>query len=72
MVFDLVGGGDDSSLGEELGQVFYGVVGDADGFDFIRVLLVDGFEVLPSVDVGDGVVNVAGAVFVFGEERMVA
>jgi len=72
VVFDLVGGGDDGGLREELLEVLDRVVGDADGFDLVWVGLDEGFEVLPGLDVGYAVVDVAGAVFEFGEERVVS
>jgi hypothetical protein len=72
VVLDLVGGGGDCGLGEELLEVFDRVVCDADGLDFVRVGFGERLEVLPRVDVRDAVVDVAGAVFELGEERVVS
>ena len=72
VVFDLVGGGDDGGLGEELLEVLDGVVGHADGLDLLRVCLVQLLHVLPCVDVGDGAVEIAVAVFELGEEGVVS
>jgi hypothetical protein len=72
VVFDLVDCGRDGRLGEQLLHVLDRVVGHADGFDFVRVRLDEFLEVLPGLDVCDAVVDVAGAVGEFGEERVVA
>jgi hypothetical protein len=72
VVLDLVRGRYDCRLREQLLHVLVGVVCDADGLDFVGVRLDQFLKVLPGLDVGDAVVDVAGAVFEFGEERMVS
>jgi hypothetical protein len=72
VVFDLVDCGHDGRLGEQLLHVFDRVVGHADGLDFVWVRLDEFLEVVPCLDVCDAVVDVAGAVGEFGEERVVA
>lgn len=72
VVLDLVGSRDDGCLCEELLHVLYGVVCDADSLDFVGVRLDEFLHVLPCLDVGDAVVDVAGAVFEFGEEGVVS
>ena len=72
VVLDLVDGGDNGSLGEQLLQVLNRVVGHTNRLDLLRVRLDQLLEVLPCVLVGDGAVDVAGAVFELGEERVVA
>ena len=72
MVLDLVDSGDDGSLGQKLLHVLDRVVGDTDGLDLIGVRLDQVLEVLPCVDVSDGVVDITAAVLELGEERVVA
>jgi hypothetical protein len=72
VVLDLVCGGYDCRLREQLLHVLVRVICDADGLDFIGVLLDEFLHVLPCVNVRDAVVDVAGAVFEFGEERVVS
>lgn len=72
MVFDLVHGGHDGGLCEQLLHVLYRVVCDADGFDFVGVGFDEGFEIGPGLDVCEGAVDVAGAVGEFGEEGVVS
>jgi hypothetical protein len=72
VVLDLVGGGRDGGLGEQLLQVLDRVVCDADGLDLVGVRLDQGLHVLPGVDVGDAAVEVARAVFELGEEGVVS
>jgi hypothetical protein len=62
VVLDLVDGGCDGGFCEQL----------LDGLDFVGVRLDEFLEVLPGLDVGDAVVDVAGAVFEFGEEGVVS
>ena len=72
VVLDLVGGRGDGGLCEQLLQVLDRVVGDTDGLDLLGVRLDQLLEVLPCVDVSDGVVDVTAAVLELGEERVVA
>jgi hypothetical protein len=72
VVLDLVGSGNDSRLCEQLLEVLDRVVCNADGLDFVGVGLDELLEVLPCVDVGYAVVDVAGAVWKLGEEGVVA
>jgi hypothetical protein len=72
VVLDLVDGWGDGGLCEKLLQVLDGVVGDADSLDLLRVRLDQLLEVLPCVDVGDGVVDVTAAVFELGKEGVIS
>jgi hypothetical protein len=72
VVFDLVDGWCDGGFGKELLHVLDRVVCDANGLYFIGVCLDEFLEVLPCLHVCDAVVDVAGAVFEFGEERVVS
>lgn len=72
VVFDLVRGRCDCCFSEQLLHVLNRVVCDANGFDFVRVGFDEGLHVQPGLDVAGGVVDVAGAVFEFGEEGVVA
>jgi hypothetical protein len=72
VIFYLVDCGRDGCARQEFGEVLHAVVCDADGLDFIGVLLDEGFEVLPGLDVAGGVVDVAGAGGEFGEEGVVS
>jgi hypothetical protein len=72
VVFDLVGCGCDGCLCQELFKVLDGVVGDANGFDFVGVCLDELLEALPGVNVSDAMVDITGAVFELGEQRVVS
>lgn len=72
MVLDLIGGGDDGGLCEQLLEVLDRVVGDTDGLDLLGVGLDQLLEVLPCVDVCDGAVDVTAAVLELGEEGVVS
>lgn len=72
VVLNLIDGGDDSSFGKQLLQVLDGVVGDTNGLDLFGMRLDQLLKVLPCVLVGYGVVNIARAVFMLGEQRVVA
>jgi hypothetical protein len=72
VVFNLVHSGRDGCLCEEFLHIFDRVVCDANGFDFVWVRLNQLLEVLPCLDVCDAVVDVAGAVFEFGEKGVVS
>ena len=72
VVLDLVGSGDDGCLSKQLLEVLDGVVGDADGFDFVGVCLDELLKALPGVYVSDAVVDVTGAVFELGEQWVVS
>ena len=72
MVFDLVDSGRDGGLCEQLLHVLDRVVCDANGLDLVGVRLDQLLKVLPCLDVRDAVVDVAGAVFEFGEEGVVS
>lgn len=70
VVLDLVDGRNNGSLGQKLLEVLHTVVGDTDGLD-----LAGGQELLhalPGGDVGVRVNDIAGTVFVLGEEGVVA
>ena len=72
MVFDLVDGGGDGGLCEELLEVLDRVIGHADGLHLIRLRLNKGLKLLPGLYVSCAVVDVAGAVFEFGKEGVVS
>lgn len=70
VVLDLVGGGDDGGLGQELLQVLDAVVGDADGLDLAGADEL--LHALPGRDVGVTVDDVPRAVGELGEDGVVA
>lgn len=72
VVLDLVHSRDDGCLSEELLHVLDGVIRDADGLDFVWMRLDEFLHVLPCLDVCGAVIDVAGAVFEFGEEGVVS
>lgn len=72
VVFDLVNGGDDGGLGEQLLQVLHGVVGYTNGLDLLRMGLDELLEVFPCLDMVCAVVDVTGAIRKLREERMVS
>jgi hypothetical protein len=72
VVFDLVGGGDNGSLSEELLEVLHRVVCDTDGFYFVWMFFYELFEAFPCLDVVGAVVEIARAVFEFGKEKVVS
>lgn len=65
VVLDLVDSGDHSGVGEELREVAFAVVGDADGLGL--ACGEEGFHLFPGVDVRVGVNDVALAVGELGE-----
>lgn len=72
VVLDLVDGRHDGGLCEQLLEVLDRVICDANGLYFVWDGLDELLEVLPGVDVGYAAVEITGAVFVFGEERVVS
>lgn len=72
VVLDLVGSGHNGGLGEQLLHVFDRVVSYTNSLDLFRVSLNQLLKSFPGVDVGDATVEVAGAIFKLGEERVVA
>lgn len=70
VVLNLVGGGHDGGLWEELLQVLHAVVGDADGLDLAGADEL--LHALPGGDVRVAVNDVARAVGQFGEDGVVA
>jgi len=70
VVLDLVDGGHDGDVGQQLLEVPLAVVGDANGLDFTRGKEL--LHTLPGRDVRVGMVDVAGAVGKFGEEGVVS
>lgn len=72
VVLDLVRGWCDGRFREQPLHVLDRVVCDADCLDFVWVLVDELLHILPCLDVGDAVVDVAGAVFEFGEEGVVS
>jgi hypothetical protein len=72
VVLNLVDRGRDGGFGEQLLHVLDRVIRDANRLDFIRMRLDQFFHVLPCLHVCDAVVDVARAVFEFGEERVVS
>jgi hypothetical protein len=72
VILDLVDGRCDGGFCEQLLHILDRVICDADGLDFVGVRLDQFLKVLPGLDVGDAVVDVAGAVFELGEEGVVS
>lgn len=72
VVLNLVDCGDNGGFGKQLLQVLDRVVGDANGLDLVGMRLDQLLEVFPCVLVGDGAVDIARAVFMLGEQRVVA
>ncbi len=72
VVLDLVGSRNDGGLREQLLEVLDGVVGNTDGLDLLRVCLDQLLEVLPCVDVCNGMINVTAAVLELREKRVVS
>jgi hypothetical protein len=71
VVFDLIGGGNDGCLREQLLKVLDGVVGDTNSFYLFGVRLDQFLQVLPCINVSYAVINVARAIWELGEERVV-
>lgn len=67
VVLDLVDGGCDGSLCEQLLHVLDRVVGNANSLDLVRMRLDQFFQGKPCVDVSDGTIKVSRAVFELGE-----
>lgn len=70
VVLDLVGGGDDAGLGQELLKVRDTAVGDTNGPGLASAHEL--LHALPGGNVGVAVVNVAGAICELGEDGVVA
>lgn len=66
VVLDLVGGGDDARLGQELLQILDAVVGDADGLDLAGVHEI--LHALPRCDMRVAVDDIPRAVGQLGED----
>lgn len=69
VVLDLVGGGDDGGLGQELLKVLDAVVGDTDGLDLAGAHEL--LHTLPGGDVGVAVDDIPRAVGQLGEDGVV-
>lgn len=70
MVLDLVGGRNNSSLGQEFLEVLDTIVGDTDGLDLFGANEL--LHTLPGSDVRVIVNDIPGAILELGEERVVA
>ena len=70
VVLNLVGGGDNGGLRQELLEVLDAVVGDTNGLDLAGADEL--LHALPGGDVGVAVVNVARPIWELGEDGMIA
>lgn len=72
VILDLIGSRHNGGLCEQLFKVLDGVVGNTDGLDLLGVGLDQLLEVLPCVDMCDGVVDVTAAVLELREKGVVS